>query len=104
MPDRSTPFGVERSGDSIRTASVRHRIQTGITFRAPYPGIVPEMEEREAAMFASIRFLHWQKMTREERVDGVAHYRLHHLVEMHSEDAVSTAMEARERKVRRGGS
>lgn len=63
-------------------------LKTGIAFRSIAPGLlVPEIEEREAAVFAGYAWREWVEIDRKDRVDAVAHYRLHHLIERHSSDA-----------------
>lgn len=52
------------------------------------PGVlVPEYEEREAARFANEPWSGWYELPREERVNVVAHYRAHRLIELHIGDA-----------------
>ncbi len=64
---------------------------TGIRYRPPIPGMVSEYEERHAAKWGGYRWHDWRALEREDRVHGVAHYRLDRLVENHSNDAVSQA-------------
>lgn len=64
-------------------------MRTGILYGSTVRGLVPELEEREAAIFAGYRWREWLDLPRYERVDGVAHFRLHHLIELHGQDAVA---------------
>lgn len=50
-------------------------------------GVVPEYEEREAARFGLYRWTDWIRLSLKERVQGIAHYRMHALIELHSGDA-----------------
>ncbi len=56
---------------------------------------MPEPEEREAARFNGYTWREWERLTRRERVDGVAYYRLAKLIDMHKDDAVSKEMDRR---------
>lgn len=50
-------------------------------------GAVPELEEREAAVYCSIPWYIWTELPWQERSSCVAHYRLHLMIEAHIEDA-----------------
>lgn len=86
------PFQVMRHGEPIATYPTRGGVATGIQFRRPVAGLVPEVEEREAAIFNGYTWREWRDLPYEERVDSVAHYRIHLLIETHKEDAVSSAI------------
>lgn len=62
------------------------------------PGLVPEMEEREAAIFNGYQWRKWRKLPHDERVTGVAHFRLHGLIEHHQQDAVARHSRDEERR------
>ena len=79
---------------------MRQPLHTGITMPPPYPGLVPQLEEREAARFAAIPWTEWERMERSERARVVAHHRLHNMIEMHVSDA---AREVVERQSKRRG-
>lgn len=64
-------------------------MRTGIQYGTSVRGLVPELEEREAAIFAGYRWREWLELPRYERADGVAHLRLHHLIALHGQDAVA---------------
>lgn len=49
--------------------------------------MVPEFEEREAARFGLCTWSEWSALPREERVHGVAHYRLRRLIDLHVAEA-----------------
>lgn len=55
-------------------------------------------EEREAARFGNYNWTTWQQLPHEERVLGIAHYRVYKAVEMHKTDAVQMASERANRK------
>lgn len=61
------------------------------------PGLVPELEERESALFCGYKWKEWLALERIERAANIAHYRMHRLIEMHGEDAVSRESERRAR-------
>lgn len=50
--------------------------------------MVSEYEEREAARFGLYTWAQWQVLPRHERVMSMAHYRLHHIVELVGQDTV----------------
>lgn len=66
------------------------RVNTGISIQA-MPGVVPEYEEREAAVFAHYNWSDWCSLDWTERANAVAHYRLHSLIESHVNEAVERA-------------
>lgn len=66
-------------------------------YNALIPGLVPEVEERDAARFNGYTWSDWRKLAYDERVTGVAYYRLSRLVDMHREEAVSSEMKRRAR-------
>ena len=68
---------------------------TGIQYRPTIPGLVPEIEERHAARFGGYRWKQWLALARQERIDGVAAYRLDRLVDLHSQDAVDRESRSR---------
>lgn len=60
---------------------------------------MPELEEREAAIFSGYTWKQWLEFDlldpegRWNRAAGVAHYRVHQLIEAHKESAVSEDLE-----------
>jgi hypothetical protein len=62
-------------------------------------GMVSEYEEREAARFGHHTWDRWQLLTRHDRLMGLAHYRLSHIIALvgsdtsqdHSEKAAAAA-------------
>lgn len=64
-------------------------------------GLVPEMEEREASVFAQYTWQDWLALTWQERANAIAHYRLHHLIDLHRNDAVSSELRRRTAKAGR---
>jgi len=79
---------------------VRSTVRTGIEYQSLIPGLVPEYEEREAARFGHYTWRDWLSLPYLDRVVGVAHYRMFHLIELHHNDAVITEQERRERQAR----
>lgn len=47
------------------------------------PGLLAEYEEREAALFGHYNWDQWSALPREQRLHGVAHFRLHNLIDAH---------------------
>lgn len=72
-------------------------MQTGVHYSALIPGLVPEIEERDAARFGGDTWAEWRKLPYDERVTGIAYYRLSRLIEMHKEEAVATAVRPKPR-------
>lgn len=76
-------------------------MRTGIQQTALLEGLVPEVEEREAAIFNGYTWKEWLEFDlldpegRWHRASGIAHYRAHHLIEMHTEEAVNDEIERR---------
>lgn len=64
-------------------------VNTGIVYRALLPGLVPEIEAREAAVFGLYTWRQWQQLEWEERADGVAHFRIRRAIELHQNEAVT---------------
>ena len=100
MTRRSSPFGVERWGDPITAYHLR-TLETGITYRQIVPGVVPEIEEREAARFSGYTWKDWRELPTQERVDGVAHFRLRRAIDMNRQDAQQKEAERKARQPRR---
>lgn len=72
-------------------------MQTGIAVTAPLEGLVSELDEREAAHFGNYTWVQWRRLPREERIRGIAHHRMHGLIEAHTNDAVNRAATMRAR-------
>ncbi len=64
-------------------------------YRALVPGLVPTLEERDAAVFSQYNWPSWQALTWQERAEAIAHFRLHHIVDLHRNDAVAREMKNR---------
>lgn len=62
------------------------RINVGIQYLTDM-GIVPELEEREAAVYCLIPWNEWYKLSWYDRSSMVAHYRMHLMIEAHIHDA-----------------
>jgi hypothetical protein len=80
---------VSKDGRPIAEARARHSIRTGITYGTLLTGAVPEYEEREAARFGLYRWRQWCRLGYWERVNGLVHYRLHRLIELHENDVLA---------------
>ncbi len=78
-----------RYGEPITSVSLGDAVETGLTLGTPIPGFVAELECREAAIFGGYRWIDWIELSRQEQADSVAHYRLHLLIKMHQDDAVT---------------
>lgn len=76
-------------------------ISTGIRYGATLPELVPEIEEREAAVFAGWTWDEWRALPRIDRIDTVAHHRLHSLIETHRGDALAGEQKRRASRSRR---
>lgn len=59
------------------------------------PGMVPEIEEREAARFGGVPWADWERLPRVDRIDGVAHFRLSRLIDLHQSDAHNAELKRR---------
>ncbi len=85
---------MERNGIPIWEHPIRQSVETGITFGTISPEIVPEFEAREAAVFCHYRpGTEFEALSLEERARCVAQYRLHHMIENHTQDAISAEAE-----------
>lgn len=73
-------------------------MDTGIRYPPLIPGLVPEIEERDAAHFNGYTWLQWQQLGYWDKVDAVAYVRLRKLIDMHKEDAVSAESKRRARR------
>ena len=80
-----------RHGQPITEYPLRDRIQTGITLGRRVAGLVPELEVREAANSGHYNSTEFAALQFEERANVVAHYRLHHLIESHTQSAAEQA-------------
>ena len=72
------------------------RLESGIQYESLLPGLVSEYEEREAARWGGYTWPAWQALEREERIDGIAHYRLDRLISLHQLDAQEADRKRRE--------
>jgi hypothetical protein len=95
------PFRVMKNEIPILDCSLPKRVRIGITYGSRL-GLVADLEEREAAIFGNYNYSEWLELPWNERAEAVAHYRLHSLIEAHTEDAVEKAR-ARASKGRKRG-
>ncbi len=63
----------------------------------PMVGLISEIEEKDSARFNGYPWPQWKELTYDERVDGVAYFRLTRLIDMCKEDAVSREVARRSR-------
>lgn len=63
--------------------------------------VVPEYEEREAAVYVHCSWTSWQKLHWYDRAASVAQYRTHHLVEALANDEMSYQTHKPKPKARR---
>ena len=61
-------------------------------------GLISEVEERDSARFNGYNWKQWRELQYEDRVDGVAYFRLTRIIEMCQEDAVSSEVDRRSRR------
>lgn len=73
-------------------------VRSGISFAERIPGAVPEYLEREAARFGLYTWRDWMMLPLVERVAGVAHYRMHNLIELHEGEAMNAHIEQQSRR------
>ena len=78
-------------------------VESGVRYSALLEGLVPEMEEREASVFAQYSWDDWKALTWQDRAMSIAHFRLHHLIDLHRNDAVSSELTLRAAKARARG-
>ena len=78
-----------------------HRVQTGLDFGVLLPDCVPIFEEREAAVYCHHNPSEFRALPVEERAACVAQYRLHNLIETHTNDAINKATDLELAKQRR---
>lgn len=57
------------------------------------PGLVPEFECREAAVYVHVPWSDWIELDAMERAYAVAHYRMQLLIRAHVDDAAHKASE-----------
>ncbi len=84
---------MERNGIPIWEHSLKHSVETGITFGTVAPEIVPEFEAREAAVYCHYNPREFEGLPIDEQARAVAQYRLHNIVENHVQDAMSAEAE-----------
>lgn len=70
-------------------------VETGVRYAPLVVGLVAEMEERDAAVFAQYDWDRWIGLSWEARAKAIAHFRLHHLIDLHRNDAAAREMKNR---------
>jgi hypothetical protein len=92
---------VYRNGTLIWLHDVRKPVDTGIEFCSDLDGLVSDFEAHEAAVYCHYTPSQFQRLSHDERAQVVAQYRLHRLVELHSDDAVNRKVDQEMAKNRR---
>lgn len=69
-----------------------------MTFERVLPGVIPEIDEREAAKYSGYTWREWLDLSRFERVDCFAAFTLHNLIDAHSHEAAQDAIERKRRQ------
>jgi hypothetical protein len=88
---------VTRDGISLSEYLLPKRVKIDISFPSRI-GCVPELEEREAAVYCCYNWNQWVELDYDERVASLAHYRLHLLIEAHINDAQAVEAERKRPK------
>jgi len=89
---------VEREGEPITEYPLKHSLNTGISYHPEMPGIVAEIEEREAARFSGYTWSEWKKLPRLDRVDNLAYFRLRRTMDHHQQEAAEQETERRAKR------
>lgn len=76
-----------RDNQEILQYHLPKRINIDISFESQLD-LVPELEEREAAVYVNASWAEWCAMGWQERAAAIAHYRLHILIDAHIQDAI----------------
>jgi hypothetical protein len=66
------------------------RVNIGITYDSIL-NLVPEIEERDAALFGLYNWTAWSRLSVEQKAAGIAHYRLTNLMKAHIQEAQNHA-------------
>ncbi len=74
-------------------------VDTGIRYESLVPELVPDFEQREAAVFCRYNWGEWQRLDWQGRASSIAHFRLHNLVELHKNDAIARDIKRKNPKV-----
>lgn len=83
-----------RYGLPLKEYVLSKKLDVGIQFTSEL-GLVPEIEEREAAVFCQVPYYVWTELPWQERSSCLAHYRLHLMIEAHIDDAQAQDAERR---------
>ncbi len=77
---------------------IKHPVETGIRLGTQLSSAIPPYEEREAARFSLYNWTAWQELSSGEKAMAVAHYRLHHMIDTHQQDALNDEMTRRSKR------
>ena len=89
-----------RDGEDIFEYPLSNTIDPGISWWV-FPGMVSEIEEREAATFGGYTWKEWKGLEHQEKVDGVAYFRIRRQIDMHQQDAQYQESERQRRRAQR---
>lgn len=74
-------------------------MDSGLQVEPFLPGMVPEIDCREAAVYVGVTWQSWMSdMSSHDRAYAVAHYRVNLLLRAHVEDAAQRKRDADERR------
>jgi len=68
-------------------------MNSGITIKPMIPGIVSELEERDAAKFSLIPWPDFKVMNRLEKADVIAYFRIRMEIDAHTNDEMTRRRE-----------
>lgn len=64
------------------------RVNVGIRIETDLEGYVPEYECREAAVFTHCSWSEWEELSNSSKAYSIAHYRAHHDILAHINEAI----------------
>lgn len=73
-------------------------MDSGIQISPLLPGLVPEYDCREAAVYVHVSWPDWLDLSGYDRAMAVAHYRIQLMIQAHVEDAAQRKRDADERR------
>lgn len=82
---------------SILRIPPKRGVETGIRYEGLLPGLVAEIEERDAAKNCGVSWVDYRDMEYVEQVKLIAYYRVSRIVDMHKDEAVNDASERKSR-------
>ena len=88
---------MERYGDPI-TAYRLKTLNTGITVRQGFGGLVSEIELRHTARFSGYSWRQWEELPRDEKIQAIAYSRIRRAIDVNEEDARDKEIRAKQKK------